>query len=352
MTPARTSRPDLATHTVGNSGFAEKPRLLYVFGRESRFVAIDRDALADEFEVVDWTGKHPAKAFAATLREVRRARVVVCWFAGFQALLPVTLAWLLRTPTVVITGGYDVARVPEAGYGMQRTRVGRTVSRWILRRATRVMANSEFGRQEALRAVPAIEHKATVVHHGVPDLVGGEPDYDTRNGVLTVSVIDVANLERKGLLPFVRAARDLPQTTFFLVGGTVEEAAEDRLRAEAPPNVTLTGRLSDEDLATAYGSAAAYVQASLHEGFGMAVAEAMLAGAVPVVTPVGALPEVVGDAGIVVERVDLAAGIEAALAASPDLRRRARERVRTHFTLEQRAAGLKQVVRDALQPRA
>ena len=328
-----------------------KPALLYVFGRESRFVAIDRDALATEYEVVDWTGRHPAKHFLATLRAVLAARVVVCWFAGYQALAPVTFAWLLRRPTVVITGGYDVAMVPEAGYGMQRTRSGRLVSRWVLRRATKVMANSEFGRQEALRAVPAIAAKATVVHHGVPDLVG-EPSYEDRTGALTVSVIDVANLERKGLLPFVRAARELPDVPFVLAGGVVEHDAQERLRHEAPPNVEFTGRLSDEDLATRYGRAAAYVQASLHEGFGMAVAEAMLAGCVPVVSPVGALPEVVGDAGIVVPREELADGIRRALAATAEDRRAARERVRTHFTLEQRADGLRAVVASALHHRA
>jgi len=322
--------------------------ILYVFGRESRFVAIDRDALRERHEVVDWTGKHPVKHLVATARQVRHADVVVCWFAGYQALAPVTLAWLTRRPTVVITGGYDVASVPEAGYGMQRSFSGRLVSRWILRRATRVMANSEFGREEALRAVPKIAPKTSVVHHGVPDLVGREPSYEPRTGALTVSVIDVANLERKGLLPFVRAARELPDVTFFLVGGVVEPEAEVRLRAEAPPNVTITGRLSDEDLAIAYAGAAAYVQASLHEGFGMAVAEAMLAGAVPVVSPVGALPEVVGDAGIVVGRQDLADGIRRALAATPADRRRARERVLTHFTLAQRGEGLRAVVDSAI----
>ena len=46
--------------------------------------------------------------------------------------------------------------------------------------------------------------------------------------------------------------------------------------------------------------ASVYVQASWHEGFGMAVAEAMLAGCVPVVRDAGAMPEVVGDAGVLI----------------------------------------------------
>jgi glycosyltransferase involved in cell wall biosynthesis len=70
----------------------------------------------------------------------------------------------------------------------------------------------------------------------------------------------------------------------------------------------------------------------------MAVAEAMLAGCVPVVAPVGALPEVVGDAGVIIEDKDLATAISRGLPLAPAVA--ARERVLERFTLEQRATGL------------
>jgi glycosyltransferase involved in cell wall biosynthesis len=97
-----------------------------------------------------------------------------------------------------------------------------------------------------------------------------------------------------------------------------------------------------------------YVQASQHEGFGVSVAEAMLAGAIPVVTRAGALPEVVGDAGVVVDDATpaaLAAGIRTALDAGPERRAAARERVLAKFPVEARRIGLEGLVARALAGR-
>lgn len=312
-------------------------RILYVVARESRFTEIDRDALRDAgHDVVDWSGRHPARDAARALTAVRGVDAVVAWFAGYHAAVPVTAAWLLRKPSLVITGGYDVADVPEADYGMQRGGLSRTVARWTLRRATRLMANSESGGREARRAAPraAIE----VVHHGVPDLAGGGSQAGERAGALTVGVVDRRNLLRKGLEPFVRVAAELPDVPFVVAGRFEDDGAAERLRALAGPNVELTGWIADDELGRRYAAARVYVQASLHEGFGMSVAEAMLAGCVPVVVAAGALPEVVGDAGVVVGRGEsLADGIRRGLAMDGAA---ARRRVLERFTLEQRARGL------------
>lgn len=312
-------------------------RILYVVARESRFTEIDRDALrAAGHEVVDWSGRHPAKDAAAAFAAVRSVDAVIAWFAGYHAAVPVTAARALRKPSLVITGGYDVANVPEADYGMQRGGLPRAVARWTLRRATRLMANSESGGREARAAAP--KAAVDVVHHGVPDLAGGAPATAERSGALTVGIVDRRNLLRKGLEPFVRAAAELPGVPFAVAGRFEDEDAAEHLRSLAGPNVELTGWITDEELGRRYATAKVYVQASLHEGFGMSVAEAMLAGCVPVVSAAGALPEVVGDAGVVVGPDEsLAAGIRRGLEMDGAA---ARRRVLERFTLEQRAEGL------------
>jgi glycosyltransferase involved in cell wall biosynthesis len=115
--------------------------------------------------------------------------------------------------------------------------------------------------------------------------------------------------------------------------------------------VEFTGWLSDDDLHAAYRRAAVYVQASRHEGFGLAVAEAMLAGCVPVVVNATAMPEVVGDAGVLIESQEptaVADGVRRALATGPDAAARARARILTTFPMENRRDGILRVVDEVL----
>jgi glycosyltransferase involved in cell wall biosynthesis len=93
------------------------------------------------------------------------------------------------------------------------------------------------------------------------------------------------------------------------------------------------------------------VQVSRHEGFGLAVAEAMLAGCVPVVMDVTAMPEVVGDAGVLISSQDpqaVADGIATALDAGPEGARRARQRILDRFPLQIRRDGILAVVEEEL----
>jgi len=137
----------------------------------------------------------------------------------------------------------------------------------------------------------------------------------------------------------------------FVIAGRWADGTHDELAARAPLNVRFTGWLPDEELDDWYRRAAVYVQPSLHEGFGMSVAEAMLAGCVPVVSTAGALPEVVGDAGIQMPGTapaDVAEGVRQGLELGPEARERARRRVLEEFPLQKRKEGLWEVVEEAL----
>jgi glycosyltransferase involved in cell wall biosynthesis len=330
-----------------------RKRLLYVHSRKASFVAIDREILAERFEIEDLYQPGRVPNLAKVVRGVIKADVVFGWFASWHTFLPVTLAWLLRKPSVMVIGGFDTANMPDIGYGHQRGGLRKHASRWIFRRATRLITNSSYSLDEIERNTPISPDRVNVVHHGVPDPFGEEPRPKEREA-LTVGAIDRSTLVQKGQLPFVQAARELPDVRFVFAGKWLEDNAVDELRAAAPSNVELTGWLSDDDLHAAFRRAAVYVQASRHEGFGLAVAEAMLAGCVPVVMNVTAMPEVVGDAGVLIESQDPAAvaeGVRRALDRGPDAAARARARILTAFPMERRREGILKVVDEALAGR-
>jgi glycosyltransferase involved in cell wall biosynthesis len=214
-----------------------------------------------------------------------------------------------------------------------------------MRRARTLMTNSEYSRQEVQRNCGIPAKRVTVVHHGIPD--GAPPAMEKQQLALTVGIVDTTNLERKGLRSFAQAAELLPEVEFVLAGTIMGDAGE-QLAATAPGNLRITGWVNDEELQELFARAGVYVQASKHEGFGVSVAEAMLARCVPVVTAAGALREVVGDTGVILsgpEPETVAQGIREALTRTPS--ETARARVLARFSVEQRRQGLHRLV-DAL----
>lgn len=92
------------------------------------------------------------------------------------------------------------------------------------------------------------------------------------------------------------------------------------------------GKVSDDELRRLYANAACLAIPSLHEGFGLPALEAMAAGTAVVASDTSALPEVVGDAGVLVDPLDvddIADGLERAITDRDSLieagRRRAAE---------------------------
>jgi glycosyltransferase involved in cell wall biosynthesis len=326
-----------------------RKRILFVHNSKASFVAIDRAILAERYDIEDLyqPGRWPNPV--DVLAGVLRADLVFGWFASWHTFFPITLAWLLRKPSVMVVGGFDTANMPDIGYGYQQGGLRRAASRWIMRRARRLATNSKYSVSELEQNAEIPRDRVTVIHHGVPDPVQEQPGAKEREA-LTVGAINHNTLVQKGQLPFVEAARRLPDVRFTFAGRWLDDSI-DELRARAGDNVSFTGWLSDEDLHATYRRAAVYVQASRHEGFGLAVAEAMLAGCVPVVMNVTAMPEVVGDAGVFIESQDpndVAGGVRRALELGPDAARRARERILTEFPMERRREGILRVVQDAL----
>ena len=320
--------------------------ILVVHNAFSRFVRIDCELLAKSYSVtVRYEISLRSLNFRQIWKQVKNHDLVYCWFASWHSLLPVLAARLQRKPSVVVVGGYDTASVPLAGYGSQRGGLRKFLVRTVIKLATHLIANSHAARLEAIQNAGARPDRITTVYHGIACPNGPIPG-DRERMALTVGAVCRENLLRKGLLPFVQASRLLPDVSFLHAGPHLDESIVE-LRNVAGPNVEFLGMVPDDKLTELYERASVYVQASLHEGFGMSLAEAMAAGCIPVATRYGSLPEVLGETGVYLLNATpqaVAEGIKVGLCESRDSRLRAQRRIRESFSLEQRASGLKQVI--------
>jgi len=203
-------------------------------------------------------------------------------------------------PTVLTVHDLAILRTPEAFPRWHRL-YGSSGLRRVLRAADAVVAVSQFTRDELGALTDVAPERVRVVPNGVDavfaaDGVAAEGDY----------VLAVATLEpRKNLGRTVEAAR-LAGVELRVVGargwGDVEVEG-------------WVGELPDAELAALYRGARCVVYASLYEGFGLPVLEAMACGT-PVVTSLGtAMEEVAGGAAVLVDPQDataIASGIEEA----------------------------------------
>jgi glycosyltransferase involved in cell wall biosynthesis len=325
--------------------------ILFLHSAEETFVRLDRDLLGSFANVLDL---HVPSKFPVRLSRywngIRHADLVFCWFASWNALWALLGAKAMGKRSILVVGGYDLASLPEAGYGNQRGGPAKYVSRLAINLATELFTNSYYSQTEAAQNAGVEEQRIRVIYHGIPDPFGRLPNSPRQSLVLTVGRVDAPNLRRKGIESFVRAAELLPGLRFVVVGPWADGAVQ-HLRSIAPRNVTLTGQISDDELHGYYGMASVYVQASLHEGFGMSVAESMLAGCIPVLTRGGALPEVAGDCGVYIADTlpqSIAHGVRIAMGLADQDRARARQRILEKFPLSERKAQLEQLVSECL----
>jgi glycosyltransferase involved in cell wall biosynthesis len=126
-----------------------------------------------------------------------------------------------------------------------------------------------------------------------------------KRGIRPPYLLYVGNITRRKNVPVLldayAAARDAIGARLVLAGALEFGGGEvlERMR-RGVEGATYLGRVSDEELAALYQGALAFVYPSQDEGFGLPVLEAM-ASRVPVITTTGgALPEAVGDAGLLV----------------------------------------------------
>jgi glycosyltransferase involved in cell wall biosynthesis len=177
------------------------------------------------------------------------------------------------------------------------------------RRAAVIVTVSEFTKSQVVSLLGVEAARVRVVHHGVRALP--QPAEAPREKmILNVGAIQT----RKNIARLVEAFETLgPEWKLVLAGSDGFGAAEIHQRiagSRARGRILVRGYVPPEELGALYRRAALFAFPSLDEGFGMPVLEAMAA-ATPVLTSNrSALPEVAGDAALLVDPLDTESIVE------------------------------------------
>lgn len=262
---------------------------------------------------------------------VTRADLYFGWWWTW-AFLPIAAAKLRRRP-VVVTGvfNYRFSERSAGEFGLRPVH-----QRFLMRAALRFAdANIFVSRHEEELIVG--NHLRVRRPRTIPCVVDTEryrPDLTIERDprlVLTVAGMHGGNPNRKcmpNLIDAVPLVLDkLPDARFVIVGVKADGFPELQVRAErlgVAEAVSFPGPIPEQHKIELLRRCGAYVSPSIFEGFGMAILEAMSCGAPVISSPVGAVPEVVGEAGLLVPGRDHAAIASAIVSVLTDSRLAAR----------------------------
>ena len=229
-------------------------------------------------------------------------------------------------PVPVVLTIHDVSyeRHPE-WYPYRRDRLRRAFYRRSARSAARILTDSEFSAGEIAAAYGIARDSITVAPLGVspafrpadPSLPCGLPSNVTIPYLLHVGDLH----ERRNLMVVVEALIEsrrhfgaLPSLSLVLAGidrGVTEALCAVAKEADAPDAVMPLGVVDEEQLHMLYRCATALVYPSRYEGFGFPVLEAMASGTPVIASRAASIPELVADAGVLLDPDDGSAWREA-----------------------------------------
>ncbi|MGH2459239.1 MAG: glycosyltransferase family 4 protein [Chloroflexota bacterium] len=205
-------------------------------------------------------------------------------------------------------------------------------SRWTARRARRSIAVSESTRQDMVRLLGVSPSTIDVVYNGIDECFRPEPDprrierFRQAKGLPERFILFLGTIEPRKNVPalvraYARARQRGVSAPLVIAGGQGwggESIAQIVEELGLAGTVRLTGFIPSDERPLWYNAATLFAYPSRYEGFGLPVAEAMACGTAVVASNRSSLPEVVGDAGALVDPDDVAALADALVTVAGD----------------------------------
>jgi len=311
---------------------------------------------------VERAGNYSARELLTVPLTVRRSRADL-FHAPHYVVSP-----LVRRPYVVTIHDCIHLRFPQYLPSQSAHVYARTMMRMSARRARRILTVSQASREDIVHFLGVPADKIDVIPNAIDaDLVTLAGDADVarvreRYQLHAPFVLYTGNIKpHKNVDRLIEAFSLLRQrrpgdVTLVIIGDEASKYPKLRRlvhRHQLHKHVRFLGFVPDATLAALYRLASVFVFPSLYEGFGLPPLEAMALGAPVITSSVSSLPEVVGDAAVLIDPgspasiADALARVLDDEALRADLIRRGHERVKA-FSWARSAARTREVYAQAL----
>lgn len=182
------------------------------------------------------------------------------------------------------------------------------VHRNALNKAKKIIAVSKYTKDTILSYYPKINPEKIVVIYNGFNSIRSKSMNESKTKIDNPYFLFVGVLKkRKNVLRLIEAFEIYKKThnnnyNLVLVGKAGEREVEEKIKnSQFKKDIILTGYISDSDLFSLYSNAATFVFPSLIEGFGMPILEAMSIGTPVITSNIGAMREIAGEAGYLVD---------------------------------------------------
>jgi len=296
-------------------------RQLARFDRQTEFVVFcrpeDREtlgSLGENFRPVEETARNYSIAEQVKIPLAIRREGVTLFHAPHYVL-----PWLVQCRSVVTIHDCIHLMFPQYLPNRLALQYARTSISLAARRATRVLTVSESSKRDILRFVDTDSSRIHVIYNAYDERFGVEPReedvvrvrerYQLHDEFVLYAgnVKPHKNLERLIIAFDLVRKRGLDHLKLVLIGDEISRYASLRRAVhqhQLHKYVRFLGYLPEETLAVMYRLAGVFAFPSLYEGFGLPPLEAMASGTPVVTSNVSSLPEVAGDAAILVDPHD------------------------------------------------
>ena len=319
--------------------------------------------LGPRFEpLVEHAGHYSIREQISVPMTLRRARIDL-FHAPHYVVSPLT-----TQPTVVTIHDCIHLRFPQYLPNRAARLYAKTMMRMAARRARRVLTVSQASKEDILRYLHVPAEKVEVIYNALDERLAAPPTSEDiarvreRFQLTSPFLLYSGNIKpHKNIDRLIEAfailhGRGVTNAKLLILGDEISKYPNLRRmvhRFQLHQHVRFLGFVPDATLAALYRLADLFVFPSLYEGFGLPPLEAMAAGTPVITSNVSSLPEVVGDAAILIDPTDAGAIADAMArvlgdaALRAELIRRGHERVKM-FSWERSVARTREVYQAVL----